>query len=59
MGLAGRLPIDGQNQVACGIVRELLLVQNDVARDIVGVGPGRIAAAIGLVAFREPTGTVS
>jgi hypothetical protein len=48
--------IDGQNQVACGIVRELLLVQNNVARNVVGVGLGRIAPAISLIAFREPTG---
>ena len=50
--------IDGQNQVACGIVRELLLVQNNIARDIVGVGPGGVAAAVVEVASGEAAGTV-
>ena len=50
--------IDGQNQVASCIVRELLLVQNNIARDIVGVGPGRIAPAVVEVASGEAAGTV-
>ena len=50
--------VDDEDQITGGVVRELLLVQNDVARDVVGVGPGRIARAIGLIASREPTGAI-
>ena len=50
--------VDDEDQITGGVVRELLLVQNNIARDIVGVGPGGVAAAVVEVASGEAAGTV-
>ena len=50
--------VDEEDQITGGVVGVFLLIQDDIAGDVVGIGPGRIAPAIGLIAFFEPTGAI-